>query len=426
MSLLRISSQNFKANRSFMFSAILLRLLLEVSYWLFLNPVFAYSGFAIDFNFLKYLESWFIWGVLLAVFPKRLDKASDFLMVYFLFSYLTPLLIFYGLSNAVREHLFITLVGVSLIIVFRAGRFFNFPVVKQGRLIAYIIIGLGALFVTAWMFISGGIQYINFDIKRVYEFRAEVGSLLNQGLMSYINIWATKVFGPLLLAIALWKKKYFFVFMLFGIYFLWFSISSHRAVLFYPFLVTFLWFYFRSTKALVLIPLGMAALVLTSLLVFVTFDVPLLASLFIRRVFFVTSHLTFTYYEFFSQNPLVYWSESITSAFIKYPYPMSSSLVIGEYIGGKSSANNSFLSTGYMHAGVWGVILYGTLAGLIFRLIDSLANKGLPQWLAVASVLIPAQGLMNSTDLPTALLTHGLGIAILLLFLLRRSVNIKN
>ena len=114
MSLLRMSSQNLKASISFVFSAIFLRVLLEVSYWIFINPVFAYSGFTIDFNFLKYLESWLFWGILLAVFPKKLDKASDFLMVYFLFSYLTPLLIFYGLSNAVREHLYITLLGVSL------------------------------------------------------------------------------------------------------------------------------------------------------------------------------------------------------------------------------------------------------------------------------------------------------------------------
>jgi hypothetical protein len=83
--------------------------------------------------------------------------------------------------------------------------------------------------------------------------------------------------------------------------------------------------------------------------------------------------------------------------------------------------NNTFLSTGYMHAGVWGIILYGVLAGFLFRLIDSLAGRALPVWLVLAVIIVPSRSLLLSADLPTSILTHGIGVAIIILLLLRRS-----
>ena len=179
--------------------AVSLRALLEFSYVNFISIDFAYAGFIIDFHYLNYVESWFLWITLVSLFPKRLDKPSDFLLVYFLFSFLTPLLIFYGLTNQEREFLYIVLLGVFLIIIFRMGKPFKLPTVKKGRFIALSIIATGVFFVTGWTFLSGAVQYINFNLTKVYEFRAETGSLLNQGLMSYINIWSTKVLGLLLL-----------------------------------------------------------------------------------------------------------------------------------------------------------------------------------------------------------------------------------
>lgn len=408
-----------ESTKWFIIFAILFRVVLEISYHVFVNPIFEYAGFILDVDYLKYFESWLIWVCLVPAFPKVLLKASDYLMVYLLFSFLTPLLVFYGLSNANREHLYIVLLGVLLIMLFRIGRPFRLPLIRHGRVLAYIIAALSAAAVTGWMIMSGGLNYFNLDLSRVYEFRRDVGEVINQGLMGYINTWATTVFGPTLLAVSLWKKKYWIALLIFGLHIIWFGISSHKGVLFYPFLVIFLWFWFRSSKVLALIPIAMASAVLLSFLAYVIYADILLGSLFIRRVFFVPSFLTFTYYEFFSLHEFVYWSSSITSSFIDYPYELSPAMEIGAYLGGESNANNSFLSTGYMHAGIPGVMFYGILVGLLFRLIDSLSNKGVPPWIAVASIIVPSQSLLTSADLPTALLTHGIGMSIVILFLLR-------
>ena len=115
----------------------------------------------------------------------------------------------------------------------------------------------------------------------------------------------------------------------------------------------------------------------------------------------------------------MYYSNSITSHFIEYPYAMSPALLIGDYLGARSYAINSFLPTGFMRAGFFGMILYAFLFGLLLRLIESVARYGVPVWMAVATMIIPSHALLTSADLPTALLTHGIGISSLLLFLLR-------
>jgi len=81
--------------------------------------------------------------------------------------------------------------------------------------------------------------------------------------------------------------------------------------------------------------------------------------------------------------------------------------------------NNSFLSTGYMHAGLLGVVIYGVLVGLLFRVVDSLSHHGPPTWMCIAAVIVPMHSLLTSADFFTAMLTHGVGASLLLLFLAR-------
>jgi hypothetical protein len=285
--------------------------------------------------------------------------------------------------------------------------------------IVNVILFSGIIVVTVWMLAVGGLRYFNLDLTLVYDFRDDVGDLIDQGFMSYLNVWVTKIFGPVLLALALWRKNYLLAGLVFGLHIFWFGISSHKAVLFYPILIVFLWVWFRKTRALFIVPASMSLGVVISILLYFIHEEILVSSMFIRRVFFVPAKLTFDYYEFFSVNPFVYWSNSITSYFINYPYTTSPALLIGDYVGTGGWANNSFLATGYMHAGIFGVLIYGILVGLLFRLVDSLARNGVPVWVAIATMIVPSQVLLTSADLPTALLSHGFGMSLLILFFLR-------
>jgi hypothetical protein len=421
-SLSRFALRAMASRGAFFVLGVFFRLSLEFGYWIFVNPIYSYAGFPWELTIIKYVESWFIFVFLVAFAPSKLSKPSDFFINVLLFGLMIPLLSFYGLADQSRQHLYIVILGYVLVAVFRSGRPLRFPVLREGRIIAFLFVGAGVVGVSAWFVASGGISFFNLDLTQVYQYRRAAGAVISAGPMGYVNTWAWKVFGPVLLAIALWKKKYWMAIFVIGIHVFWFGVSAHKSVLFYPLLVVCIWFWFTRSNALGIVPLGSMMVILLTLLIFYLFDYILPASLFVRRVFYVIANNTFDYYEFFSNNPLVWWSNSSVSlGLLDYPYDIGPAKLIGRWRGTESHVNNTFLSTGFMHAGILGVVIYGILAGLLFRLIDSFATKGVPVWLVLAVLIVPSRSMLLSADLPTSLLTHGIGVGIIILFLVRRS-----
>ena len=141
--------------------------------------------------------------------------------------------------------------------------------------------------VTANFLQPSSLQYMNFDLRKVYEFRDLAGEVTNQGLFSYINKWAFKLLGPLLIVLFLYKKNYFLVIALVCLHLFWFSVSAHKSVLFYPFVTLFIYVIYNSSawKKIGIIPMALSIVVSISLLTYLIFDYGFLASLFVRRVF---------------------------------------------------------------------------------------------------------------------------------------------
>ena len=146
-----ISLKLLEKRSVFIFSAILFKVILEYTYINFVNLIFAYAGFNLDVSFVKYLEGWFIYLLFLLYTPHLLRQTSDFIINTLFFSFLSPLLVFYSLSNAVREHLYIVLLGVLIIYLLRKGKKFKLPLVNQGHIYAYLITILGIVIVTSWL-----------------------------------------------------------------------------------------------------------------------------------------------------------------------------------------------------------------------------------------------------------------------------------
>ena len=408
-----------------MVAIIVFRLVLEAGYLYYVNPFFAYSGFIFDFSFSKYSESWLLFLFLIWLAPKELKRPSDFFILTLFLGLLVPLLSLYAFANQSRFTVYVVLFGYLLVNFSRNGRPILLPRIRYALFFSLGIAFAGALSVTLWFFFSGGVANFNLDLTKVYEFRRATGALIHVGPMGYINTWATNVFGPFLLAYGLLRKNYILVMIAVVLHVFWFGVTAHRAPLFYPIMIFFLWFYFRKTKALSFLPLGYSAIGSTALFCYFLFDYGSPASLFIRRFFFVISQLTFDYYSFFGANEFVFWSNSITSGILSYPYDLPPQALVGQWRGSGGWANNNFLSTGYMHAGIAGIIIYGIFVGLLFRLIDSLVSKKLPIWFIVAIVAIPIMSLLLSADLPTALLTHGIAVALILAFFARSGGTLR-
>ena len=174
----------------FIFCAILFKVILEYTYINFVHPIYSYAGFYLNVSYVKYLEGWFIYLLFLSYTPHLLRQTSDFIMNILFFSFLSPLLVFYSLSDALREHLYFVLFGVLIIYLLRNRKKFKLPLINQGHIYAYLICTLGIVTVTSWLIFSGGLNFFNLDLTQVYEFRRDVGSVINIGIMGYLNIWA--------------------------------------------------------------------------------------------------------------------------------------------------------------------------------------------------------------------------------------------
>ena len=85
--------------------------------------------------------------------------------------------------------------------------------------------------------------------------------------------------------------------------------------------------------------------------------------------------------------------------------------------------NTGYIASGYMHIGILGVLIYTLTLVILFMVMDSIMKhqtKYFPIMLGIA--LISLLQLINA-DLPTAFLTHGIGIGMLIMFFLREKTE---
>jgi hypothetical protein len=266
---------------------------------------------------------------------------------------------------------------------------------------------------------SGVVSNANLDFNKVYDFRETNSAILNVGVGGYFNSWVTKIFNMFLIAFCLHKKRYMLVsiFVLLQVFF--FSVIAVKSVIFYPLLVIGVWYYFRKSNFSIVIPLLLMTVIIMAYSAYFVFDDIRLSSWFIRRAFFVPAELTFVYFEFFSVTPNVYWSNSIFSNFIEYPYQQPLSWVVGDFVGTGTHANNGYVSSGYAHFGVFGVFIYSIILGIFLRILNRLCYSGIPLWMGVALTVVPFRSLLTNSDLLVTMMTHGLLLTLVLLTLVR-------
>ena len=423
---MRVSLVTFEKPAFFWAGIVFLRSILDVSYVLLVNPNFEYSGFGLELNILKYIESMLMLFFFGCITPQLLQKPSDYLLFTFYFGFILPIGSYYSLNDQSRLDFYLILMCCVLVYLFSKGRRFKVPSVRHGQVLAGLLCLLFGSLTTFWLISTSGLRYFNLDFNLVYDYRRLIGETSYVGFMAYAIPWTTNVIGPASLGYALYRRQYWMVLIIFGLHVVWFGFSSHKSVLFYPFLIVTLWGWFQRTRAFSPVTIGVSFILLLSLADYLIRGNIFYGSLLTRRVFFVVAKNTFDYFEFFTVNSKVFWSNSFLSWFLDYPYHITPARLIGESRGTESHVNNSFVSTGYMHAGVYGLIFYGVVAGILFRIIDSLSKNYIQTLLVLSAILVPSRALLLSADLPTSLLTHGIGLALIIGLLMCGSLPAKN
>jgi len=149
-----------------------------------------------------------------------------------------------------------------------------------------------------------------------------------------------------------------------------------------------------------------------------------ISSLFTRRTLLVPAQLSFFYYDFFSKNQFTFLSQHrIFRIFLDYPYYLNPPHLIGEIYFNRPEmgANNGIYGDGFMNFGFIGLVLWGFFLVILLKLINSISkNKDIK--ITIAAVAMPVISLTNSAFL-TCLLTHGLLLSLIVLYLLPKERN---
>jgi len=349
-------------------------------------------------------------------------KPSDFLLFIHLILVISPMIVLMEMGGKSFEFLFYSVASFLLIKAILIFPNLKMPRVKYGNTVA--VNGSIVLIVLTFLMLigSGGFGKINFDLSQIYELREETATVYFGGIWGYITPWAVKVCIPFLLSLSLLKRMYRYTVIIILIQILMFGITGHRSIAMFS-IVAIVIYATRETSNKNLFILALITGFLFSVYLFhIYFDDVIVSSTILRRAFFLPSFLNYSYYEFFSVNEYVYYSNSVLSWLSEYAYSGTqlSHVVAGEVLGKPlMGANTGFLGTSYAHGGASGMLIISIFVAVIMKVIDGLCHNPSDTWFYLSFTTIPMLALFTSAAFFTALLTHGVLIAFILTWLYR-------
>lgn len=415
---------------------LLFRFALDVAYERFMYVVYKFDtpiNFWYDVSISRYLLSIFIYAIFVSVIGARTKDMGNVFLTMAAFFLVGPMTSEFGLNyNRPIEPIIYTILALICVdIVSRIplpGILWRIPV-RGGPNIAVAMSVFSIVYLLIWAYLSGSMKYFSLDVRDVYLYRDRISELIDVGVFSYLNLWTYKVFTIFLICVFLQRRQYALVALVFGAQIVFFGLTSHRVVIFLPLLAIAIWIYIGKIDRLwpLLISAGLSVLVV--LFLFELIGVGSLAEIAIRRAFFVPSGLTFQWFDYFSFHPHVYWADRLLASYSSGEYVgVNVPRLIGDYFvpGSDSAANAGLVSAGYAQAGVWGVMLYALILGLALAVLNSIVRSGVPLWLVAALTIGPLRTALADSDLFTSLLSHGLGLSVLLLWLYRVEIIRSN
>lgn len=263
-----------------------------------------------------------------------------------------------------------------------------------------------------------------FSLSLVYETREQwKGSI--SGVARYFYLWQANVVGPFLLIVGLAKRKPWLVALALLNNITLFATSGLKSILFAPLGAAAAWAAVRWNprgamgRYLALLVVGILAIAaVDGLYLKPTVGRGLISSYTVRRVAYVPGLLTGLYVDYYSTHPKTYFTEGRALSWTgAYPYELGIPQMIGyQYFDNpQMNANANLWAMGYADMGWLGMLLVTLVLVVILWVIDSLARHHSPA--GVVGVLVMPMFTLSNTSLFVALLTWGLGLTILLLYL---------
>lgn len=356
-----------------------------------------------------------------ALYCQRRTGPSRMIVVVHLIAVIIPLQALIAAQFELAHAEFADVVTLAYIGVLAFGALMpeiNIPRAGTGVRVAVILL---ACLVTAYVYGAliafGGLARVNFDLTVIYEVRDEFLEHLAP-FMGYLVPWQGSVINPAIMLLGFKRRSLPVALLGLALQLFLFSMTGFKSFLLMPVLLIGLLMIARARYLTAVSLAGVLSLVAVALLLYAWLDLPVIPALLVDRVIVIPAEIHYWYYDFFGirgQAPLQL-SQSVLAAVTSAHYSTPIAEVIGwKYMGSQASANVGLFGDAFANFGFAGCFIFALLFALLLKAVDAAARSTDPR-IAVALVGMASFQLVNS-GLLTTLLTHGLALAIVALWL---------
>jgi hypothetical protein len=429
--------RSFAGSRAGLVATCVLYILLFVAFYeRLVVPVWGYEGFHSRTTMGRAAIAWVLAALPASWVPAKLERPSQvvYWLLYLLVLVPACLVPVYALDDQSSGPLLLAaaLVGAFALV----GLIYRLPLIPLPRIqvqsqeFKVLLILLSAI---CYLLIvsSFGFQfhYVSFD--DTYSVRAQFANAMEQAptAVGYAIGCQAWVINPLVMAVGFRSRRMSWVVLGALGEFVIYSITAFRAMFFSAALLLYLLWAMRSEKAFGtrLASMWTALFAGAGALQLIGYSI-IPESLLGVRMTALPGLLTGYYYEFFSSHPKAHLGHSIFKSFIDYPYAVEPPYLIGAlyFNNAGNDANANVWADAYANFGYLGILCFTLLLAALLWLYDSMAIE-CDRRLATLAMALPAVSLANGALL-TSLLTNGIGLAMLLVYLLPQSVyeNARN
>lgn len=293
--------------------------------------------------------------------------------------------------------------------------------VSPSKLMYILLIYTLIIYVYIYVYVSKPKIDVLF-FKGVYEKRGEI---VIKGIFNYLIIWQGYVINTYNFVYSYINKKYFMAIFILLIQLLLYLMIPHKTFLF-ELIIVYISIKLFEKKQYVRLIFILLALGLTVINIITEMSTNIiLASLFIRRSFFLPALLNNIYFDYIKKGgELLFYSEGLIGKILNlsYPYDVSFPKYIGAnyFSAPQMAANTGLFADAYVNLGSVGMFIISIILGVFFKLLDTFKNKKKIILFGMYSFII--MNLVNGSLL-TWFLTGGGILPVLLLFFIKDNEN---
>lgn len=417
--------------------ALFYRIALDLIYCFAAYPVGGYMIRPFYTSAIRYLVSFVLYLLLYASLTRR-EKDGIAFVVHLQFVYIVaPMLTLYAFSDMSGRYMLMVSACILLenLLIFRPLRTAEPVRIRGVQNYATVLLGVLILFAAVVPILYNGFAGLKaFNFGYIYEMRANASYPPGFG---YLLGWMTSAIVPFGFLCFLHMRKYRWAFFLAAVQIFFYMLTGQKITLFILVPMVFVYFCVKTGHCLKLMYLGLGAACLFVILACrldqlapidsastsITGRAGILAASIIAvRALFIPAGIKSYFYDFFSSNPKLYFSDGQIGRMLglTYPYKASSGQVINAFqMGveefGRSNSNTGYLGEAYAQMGFAGMLLMSVLLALILRSLRVYDRReSAPLLTALISIYII---ILNDGAFLTTLFTGGLLVTYILIFI---------